>query len=139
VLKRPLRRKLPTRGVTVTDLQDERRIRAARNQATFREVNEQLENLASTFQFVSEKSVFICECADLACTEQVEMTMADYEGMRAHPNRFVVRPGHEVADVEEVVSRGEGFLLVSKIGAGEEVARGAYRRGSTPDATPSDS
>ena len=116
----------------MTDQQDERRTRAARNQATFREVNEQLENLASTFQFVSEKSVFICECADMTCAEQVEMTLAEYEGMRAHPNRFVVLPGHEVSDVEEIVFRSEGFLLVSKTGVGEQVARAAHRRTSTP-------
>jgi hypothetical protein len=86
---------------------------------------------------VSQKGVFICECADLACTEQVEMSMAQYEDMRADPNRFVVLPGHEVADVEEVVHRAEGFLLVSKIGVGDQIVRQADPRASKLDETPS--
>jgi hypothetical protein len=119
----------------MSELQDARRKRAAQNQSTFRLVNEQLENLASTFQFVSHTGVFICECADMTCTQQVEMTMAEYEEMRADPNRFVVLPGHEIPDVEDVIRRAEGFVVVSKIGVGDEIVRQTDPRSSTRDET----
>lgn len=118
---------------------DERLERAAQNESTFRLVNEQLQNLASTFELVSQRGVFICECADLACIERVEMTMAQYEDMRADPNRFVVVLGHEAADAEDVVSLAEGFLLVSKRGVAEEIVRQTDPRTSGPDETHSGS
>jgi len=34
--------------------------------------------------------------------------------LRADPARFAVLPGHEVADVERVVERRDGYLVVQK-------------------------
>jgi hypothetical protein len=50
------------------------------------------------------------------------MTVADYESIRADPNRFLVLPGHDIPEVEDVVGEGDGFVIVSKLGAGESVA-----------------
>ena len=51
------------------------------------------------------------------------MAVADYEKVRADPTYFVVMPGHELLDLEEVIVRTEGFLVVQKrAGAPAELA-----------------
>jgi hypothetical protein len=40
--------------------------------------------------------------------------VSDYEDVRSDPTHFAVLPGHEIPDVEEVVGRNEGFLVVRK-------------------------
>ncbi len=99
----------------MADSRTDRVERVARNQALFREVNEQLEALAGAFQFVAAQPVFVCECADVECIEQIDMTMAEYEALREHPERFAILVRHEVPDVEDVVERRDGYLIVEKI------------------------
>src|SRR5829696_2312855 len=62
----------------VEDSVNSRAARAARNQSLFRAVNERLEGLAETFQFVSEVSHFACECADLNCFALMDLTLDEY-------------------------------------------------------------
>lgn len=102
--------------------------RAARNQALFREVNERLQELATNFQELAGTSVFACECADLACVEQIDMTLDEYEAVRSEPNRFVVAPGHVLPDVENVVGGNERFVMVAKIDEAAAIATEADPR-----------
>ena len=95
----------------------ERAIDAAKTQSMFRRVNEGVEELNETFAPLVEIGEWICECADHACITQIEMTLHDYERIRSHPRRFVVALGHEVAEIERVVERHDGFLVVEKMGA----------------------
>jgi hypothetical protein len=95
-----------------------RRERAARNENLFREVNERIEDLASTASFTQ----FICECYDETCDDRVSMTVQEYEHIRAEGNRFFVVPGHNGTDVDEVVEATDRYLIVRKIGTGAEVA-----------------
>ena len=45
-----------------------------------------------------EESVpFICECADPACVEIVQMTMKEYREIREDPRTFLNVPGHEAS------------------------------------------
>ena len=97
---------------------DERRARAAKNQSLFREVNERIEELRPSSLFAE----FICECLDEACTEQVSLSVEEYETVRSDPNQFFVLPGHQVAAVEDVVATTDRYLVVSKLGAGKRVA-----------------
>jgi hypothetical protein len=98
---------------------DTQRQRAARNESLFREVNERIEDLASDSAF----SIFICECMNELCDENVPMTLEEYEAVRRDGNRFVVLPGHHVAEVEDVVDVVDGrYVVVAKLGAGAEVA-----------------
>jgi hypothetical protein len=96
--------------------------RAADNEALFRQVNERLQEMAEAFQEVTSSAVFACECADLACIEQIQMSVDEYEGVRSEPNQFVVVPGHVDLDVENVVRNNERFAVVAKIGAGAQIA-----------------
>jgi hypothetical protein len=98
-------------------------LRAARNQSLYREVNEQVEALNEAFdELLDAGSTWICECADTDCTEPMEFTLAAYEAIRAHPNRFAVLPGHVYPDVERVVEEHDGYVVVEKLGAGATFA-----------------
>jgi hypothetical protein len=100
--------------------------RVARNEALFREFNERVEDVAATFDPQGEGDAlridFVCECGDLACLERLELTRAAYEEVRSDPRRFVVAPGHDNPEVERVVSRGDGYLVVEKVDEAAEVA-----------------
>ena len=99
----------------------------ARHQVVFREVNEQIADLAVT---LSETGVhlFICECSDQECAEAVEISPAEYERVRANGARFVIRAGHQLPELERVVERNDRFLVVEKIGLAGRIARDADPR-----------
>lgn len=95
--------------------------RAARNEALFREVNENIAGLEERHGSV-EGPVFICECANPDCTEQLDVEAETYQRVREQPRWFVLLPGHEDPQIERVVERHSGFLVVEKIGAAGQVA-----------------
>jgi hypothetical protein len=112
-----------------TNTLEARRVRAAKNQSLLREVNERIEELAageSSTMFeelrLARTIDLACECMDETCTERVTLTVAEYEAIRADSNSFFVLSGHEVAEVEEVVREEDRYLVVSKLGAGAEMA-----------------
>jgi hypothetical protein len=107
----------------VSTSEESRAIRAARNQALFREINERIESLNETFDALVPVGTWICECADQNCIEMIPMTLQEYEAVRANPARFPILPGHELPDVERVVERHEGYVVVEKLGAAAEFAR----------------
>jgi hypothetical protein len=53
-----------------------------------------------------------CECGRLGCNALIALTEDEYRALRADPRRFAVVPDHEVAEVEHVVERREGFAIV---------------------------
>jgi hypothetical protein len=95
--------------------------RAGRNQALFREVNERVEELHGA-RSDEDFADFICECADDACTERIAVPLRVYEEVRANPRRFIIHPGHQHSDLENVVGVEQGFLIVEKHGAAGRVA-----------------
>ena len=101
---------------------DTRAVRAAKNQALFREVNERIESLNVEFSRILLMSAWICECADETCFETLSLTLAEYEAIRENPARFFVLQGHEVADLETVLERHDRYTVVEKIGAGGRYA-----------------
>jgi hypothetical protein len=104
----------------------ERRARLAANEAVYRAVNEQIEELNQTvLAAVAEKTLpMVCECADMTCTEQLSVDPKTYEHVRSDPTWFLVLPGHEIPDVENIIERLDGFNIVCKNKSpGKEVAR----------------
>jgi hypothetical protein len=87
--------------------------RAGRNEALFREVNERVEELHHRLESGDTES-FVCECPDEACTERLTVPLETYERVRSNPRCFLVVPGHERPQLEQVVERGDGFLIVEK-------------------------
>ena len=85
---------------------DERAARLARNEARFREINERVErDLAPIVDPHDEQLPFVCECAQRTCNATIELSLAEYERVRAESTLFAVAPGHEVPDVEDVAER----------------------------------
>jgi|SRR2546423_7615287 hypothetical protein len=112
---------------------DGRRIRAARNQSFFREVNERIEELASQW---ATTGPFLCECLDTRCAATVSISFDEYHRVRQDGDCFFVLAGHEVADIEEVIGRHDGYVIVRKLGAGGEIAvemSPAQRANGPPD------
>jgi hypothetical protein len=98
-------------------------VRAARNQSLYRDVNERIQDLNAAFDDVlSFSGEWVCECADEMCTAPLELTLAEYEVVRSHPNHFAVLPGHVYPEVERVVAERRGYVVVSKLGKGGEYA-----------------
>jgi hypothetical protein len=108
-------------GTHYVDRLTEKRI--ARNNATFREANERIGALAGIYR-VEGAVPFICECADPACSEIVQLELGKYEEIRADPRRFLKAPGHEAAaqGTAVVVERREGYIIVEKVGYAGDVA-----------------
>jgi hypothetical protein len=98
--------------------------RLVRNETLFRQVNERLKELGESFSVVADKADFICECSSERCTEQISLTLEDYERVRSDPTHFVVVRGHEVPGIERVVyALRDDLVVVDK--TGEELAEAA--------------
>jgi len=91
---------------------DKRGERIGRNEALFREVNERIERVTETLQV--ETLTILCECGDPSCLEQIQVSLPDYERVRADPTLFFIRAGHEDSDVEDVVEEHEDYHVVRK-------------------------
>jgi hypothetical protein len=103
---------------------DERARRIGQNEALFREINERIEGMNAAFGAVTDTMSVVCECGDASCAQQIEIEMALYEHVRANPTHFLVVPGHEITDVEEVVEEHPTFSVVRKqAGGAAELAR----------------
>ena len=77
----------------------------------FREVNERIRTLDDGFDATVPRGEWVCECADSACVEQIEMSLSAYEEIRARPNLFPAIPGHERVG-ERVVERRPRYVVV---------------------------
>jgi hypothetical protein len=94
---------------------DEAGRRRAANEAVFREVNERIEGLQRAFALTEgEQLHIVCECDRLDCNAGLDVPVAVYERIRADSARFLVKPGHEDGDVEEVIDTGGNYLVVRK-------------------------
>jgi hypothetical protein len=93
---------------------DERAARVGRNEALFRSVNEQIEDVNRTFSVVAQTMDIVCECGARDCLQRLVISMDAYERVRRDPTWFVVLPGHVVPAFEDVVEGGDGYVVVEK-------------------------
>ncbi|MET0939429.1 MAG: hypothetical protein ABWY51_09440, partial [Gaiellaceae bacterium] len=104
------------------------------NEAVFREANERIREVNETFATLTDELRLVCECGHGTCAEQISMKPGDYEALRAEPADFAIVPGHEIPDVEEVISRGEEYAIVrKKVGVPRRVAEATDPRGEGGD------
>lgn len=57
---------------------------------------------------------FICECSDENCKERVQMKLSTYQMIHVDRKCFVIRVGHQVEAIEEIVSTGPDYSVVRK-------------------------
>ena len=93
-------------------------VKAARNQALWREVNERIRVRVGAPGDVQ----FFCECADLDCTKSLHLSVAEYDRIRTSPVRFPIAFGHDVPQIEDVVERNDHYVVVQKRGVAGEVS-----------------
>jgi len=91
-----------------------RKKRIARNESAFRDLNERLEESVQRRSSEDDRGGFVCECGDEDCEAIVRLTIAEYEEIRDDSRLFFAVPGHEMAEAEDVVRRGEEYVLVRK-------------------------
>lgn len=96
--------------------------RAARNEALFREVNENIARLEESYRTTATEPAFICECTNDGCTEQFAIELDVYQRVREQPRLFFVLPGHQNPELERVVETHADYLVVEKTGEAGEVA-----------------
>ncbi len=95
-------------------MRDDTQERLGSNEAVFRQINEGIER----GQWPGEERApvgFRCECARLGCNEVIELSITEYEAVRAHPRRFIVAPGHQQPQAELVIETHPGYLVVEKV------------------------
>ena len=110
--------------------------RNAATQNRYRAINEHLAQVYTQFaastdaeKGVTELLELFCECGQRpSCGERVKVHAVTYERVRADPTTFILAPGHGVAAVEEMVERGDGFLIARNVGRAAEIARAADPR-----------
>jgi hypothetical protein len=97
--------------------------RIGRNDAIFRNANENISNFAEYAGFEAPVP-FICECADPTCADIVPMTLQEYAAVRESPTTFLNVPGHEASAQGwgQVIDKHENYVVVAKIGPAAEVA-----------------
>jgi hypothetical protein len=71
--------------------------RIAKVEALFRDVNERIAEASERFE--SDDAEFMCECADPACAERLEVPLDEYEEVRDDATTFVLDPDHIRPDV----------------------------------------
>ena len=102
---------------------EEQAVHRARTEAAFREVNERIAENARLFE--AGETEFVCECADVHCTERVQATLEEYERVRADGATFLLAPGHGDRSIEHLVEGRSRFHIVEKVHSG---ARALVRR-----------
>jgi hypothetical protein len=85
--------------------------RLVENELLFRKVNERIVELGDAW---ADELEIVCECASENCTYPIAIQTGDYENVRRHSGRFIVLPGHELAQLEYVVDTAHGYLVVEK-------------------------
>jgi hypothetical protein len=94
---------------------DPRKERIAKNEAAFRFLNEQLRGgVHGSLQREEDRPGFVCECGDQYCEAVIHVPLEKYEEVRSDPALFLLVPGHEIPDTEDVVEQEETYAVVRK-------------------------
>ena len=86
----------------------------AQNEADFRGYNETLDAGPEQRRSRAQPMMFLCECSDPFCGQNVLVAADDYEAVRGNSRRFLVITGHELLEAEYVVERKGNVTVVEK-------------------------
>jgi hypothetical protein len=89
------------------------------NQVVFRQVN----SIGKEFVLEAGRGkiydkqplYFYCECSDLKCHERIMLTAEKYDKVRKNNKQFVIKPGHQIPEIENVVLEENKYFVVEKI------------------------
>jgi hypothetical protein len=80
----------------------------------FRQVNDRVRTLNEAFEPILAGGEWVCECADSGCVERIELSLAEYDAIRAHAGRFVALAGHALSGAGRIVERVNGYVIVEQ-------------------------
>lgn len=83
--------------------------RIAQTESFFRSVNEEIARNDG-----HGTTLFLCECGNPACSEGIELTADALKRLHSDNGLLVVLPGHEIPDIETVVDRHDGYVVVRR-------------------------
>jgi hypothetical protein len=89
--------------------------RRAENEVAFKQRNEKVKDLAKALlDRDSQENLtlnFYCECSDETCKDEIAIPLEEFEHMRENHRQFLVKAGHEQADIETIAKRREYFVV----------------------------
>jgi hypothetical protein len=93
--------------------------RTAENEVVLREVNERiaektLDLAVRGFTSEDETSEYLCACGRPDCDASLKLRLAQVEDAHARDDQFIVAPGHEQPEIEEIAARHDGYSVVRK-------------------------
>ena len=80
-----------------------------------REVNERIAELIEAFHTWTEDPLMtaFCECGSDDCLAPIELTLAEYQAVRAAPTRWVISSVHiDTRTDDSVIARRNGYALI---------------------------
>ena len=93
---------------------NERKRRIGENEAIFRSVNEQVDALNATLSTMTDTMAIVCECGTRSCTVQFRIRPEEYANVRRDSTLFLIRPGHDHPETEQVVVKADDYWIVRK-------------------------
>ena len=103
-------------------MDDLQKARLAQNEDLFRGVNDRVNEKALSHGPDSHRYEFFCECSDAGCVERIELTLPEYEHIRAEPTRFVVKKNHVIREIEHVIETVPDHMVIEKHGEAGKIA-----------------
>jgi hypothetical protein len=89
--------------------------RHAANEAAYRGINERIRRYEEQEDHGhGEPMTFLCECAEGACIDRIQIDLEDYRRVRQDARRFIIAPEHDAPEIEWVVERHAGYWVVEK-------------------------
>lgn len=82
-------------------------------QDAFRRANDEIAACARELE-EEGRTPFLCECNASRCTRIVELTLREYEEVRADEGRHLIAPGHPLADDEHVLVQSERYWVTER-------------------------
>jgi len=109
----------------MTEKQSHRRL--AENEVFFRQKNRSIETQFASINKLAKDSnqsdfidsddmilSFYCECSDETCELRVPLRRNDYDKIHSNNDTFIVVPGHEVTEIESIVTKTDVYYEVRK-------------------------
>lgn len=57
---------------------------------------------------------FLCECSDEDCVERIPIKLSEFQKIHKNRKAFIIKPKHQVEQIEEVISVDELYSVVEK-------------------------
>lgn len=102
--------------------------RKARNEAVFRDANEEIQSARAKLPALGGKVPFFCECDDPSCREVVRLGTDEYEAVRANPAAFLIARNH-LDGHGDPIAEHDGYAVVEKQGVARTIALETDPRG----------